>query len=103
MLKEIAPSVPRVLVIHNSANVSAAGLTRAIQAAAASFGVQVSTLDVRQHSEKLGSVDMFAQEAGGGLIVLPDAISASYREHIIAGAARHSIPGIYPYRTYVLS
>ena len=71
MLKEIAPFVTRVLVIHNSANVSADGLIRAIQVASASSEAQVSTLDVRQHSEEKRSVDALVREARSGLIVLP--------------------------------
>jgi putative ABC transport system substrate-binding protein len=103
MLKEIAPSVTRVLVIHNSANVSAAGLIRATQGASASSEAQVSTIDVRQHSEAKRSVDALAGEARSGLIVLPDATSATYREDIISSAARHLIPAIYPHRAYVTS
>jgi putative ABC transport system substrate-binding protein len=102
MLKEIAPSVTRVLVVYNSANVSAAGLIRAIQVASALSEAQVSTLDVRHHGEKR-SVDVFAREAPSGLIVLPDATSATYREDIISSAARHRTPAIFPHRAYVAS
>jgi putative ABC transport system substrate-binding protein len=90
-------------VIHNSANVSAAGLIRAIQGASASSEAQVSTIDVRQRSEAKRSVDALAGEARSGLIVLPDATSATYREDIISSAARHLIPAIYPHRAYVTS
>jgi putative ABC transport system substrate-binding protein len=42
----------------------------------------------------------FAQEPGGGLIVLPTAINNVLRERIITLAARHRLPAIYPFRHY---
>jgi len=103
VLKEIAPSVARVLVLYNPANISAPGLVRAIQAAAAPLDVQVGTLDVRQATELARLVDKFAREPAGGLIVLPDGTSATYREDIISHATRQRLPAVYPHRAYIAS
>jgi putative ABC transport system substrate-binding protein len=92
MLKEIAPFVTRVLVIHNSANVSADGLIRAIQVASASSEAQVSTLDVRQHSEEKRSVDALVREARSGLIVLPDQCNLSRKHHFKCRASASKFP-----------
>ena len=39
----------------------------------------------------------------GGLIVLPDVSTVHHRDLIIALAARHRLPAIYPYRLYAVS
>src|SRR5262245_3974345 len=36
------------------------------------------------------------------LIVLPNGVGASYRELVIALAARHRLPAVYPFRFFVL-
>ena len=48
-------------------------------------------------------VDKFAREPAGGLIVLPDGTSATYREDIISHATRQRLPAVYPHRAYIAS
>lgn len=43
----------------------------------------------------------FASEQGGGLIVMPDITTNGNRALIISAAARHRLPAIYAYRSYV--
>src|SRR5262245_65861327 len=45
-----------------------------------------------------GIISALGQDAGGGLIVGPDAFTDVYREQIIALAARHRVPSVYGYR-----
>src|SRR5215470_15239326 len=40
------------------------------------------------------------REPDGGLIVLPSQIATTHRELIIALAARHRLPAIYPWRDF---
>jgi putative ABC transport system substrate-binding protein len=47
--------------------------------------------------------DALAREAYGGLMVLPDISMTNYRETIIALAARHRVPAIYPFRFFAES
>jgi putative ABC transport system substrate-binding protein len=42
----------------------------------------------------------FAREPNGGLVINGDAFTSVHREQIIAVAARHRLPAIYPYRFY---
>jgi putative ABC transport system substrate-binding protein len=44
-----------------------------------------------------------AHEPNAGLIVLPDISMTNYREAIVALAARHRIPAIYPFRFFATS
>ena len=45
----------------------------------------------------------FAQAPDGGLLVLPDVSTVNHRQEIIALAARHRLPAIYPYRLFATS
>jgi putative ABC transport system substrate-binding protein len=41
-----------------------------------------------------------ARESIGGLIVMPDPITLVHRERIVALAAEHRLPAVYPYRYF---
>jgi putative ABC transport system substrate-binding protein len=49
------------------------------------------------------NIEKFSQEPNGGLIVLTDIINTVHRDRIIALAATHRLPAIYPYRYWVIS
>jgi putative ABC transport system substrate-binding protein len=46
------------------------------------------------------AVTAFAQEPGGGLIVLPTALNAVQRHRILSLASRNRLPAIYGFRFY---
>jgi putative ABC transport system substrate-binding protein len=47
--------------------------------------------------------DALAREPNAGLMVLPDLSMTNYREAIIALAARHRVPAVYPFRYFATS
>jgi putative ABC transport system substrate-binding protein len=69
--------------------------------AALSLGIVVSPLDVRDADDIERGVAAFAKEPNGGLILTASAAGLHHRELIIALAARHRLPAIYPYRIFV--
>jgi putative ABC transport system substrate-binding protein len=96
LLKQIAPRTMRVALLFNPATVVPVQFFMpSIQAAASSFAVQVSAAPVRDKDEIEGVVAAQARDPGGGLIVMPDVFNDVNREHIIALAARYSVPAIY--------
>jgi putative tryptophan/tyrosine transport system substrate-binding protein len=101
VLKEVAPHIARVAVILNPDQAPQAGMWRAVEAAAQSLGVAATATPVRNAAEIEHAVNEFAREPNGGLIVLPSAPTTVHRELIIALAARHRLPAIYPYRGFV--
>ncbi len=101
LLKEIAPGVTRAAVIRNPMTPAGAGQLGAIQAVAPSFRVEISPIDMRETSEIEGAIAAFAREPNGGLIVLSTSLAIAHREQIIAWAARHRLPAIYPFDIYV--
>ena len=46
-------------------------------------------------------IEQFARASDGALLVLPDLFTATNRRSIIALAARHRLPAIYPFRYFV--
>ena len=103
LLKEIAPRVTRVAVLRDPVITAGIGYLAAMHALAPSMGVQVSPLGVRNTSEIERDVAAFAQTPNGGLIVTADPAAIVHRELIIALAARHRLPALYPYRHFVSS
>jgi putative ABC transport system substrate-binding protein len=103
LLQEIAPRVMRVAIIRNAANPAGVAQFAALQNAAQSLGVQASPINVRDAREIERSVEAFARTPNGGLLVLPDVTNLIHRDQIIALAARHRLPAVYPYRYYAAS
>ena len=102
-LKEIVPSMARSLTILNSENAAHKGLLQAIDGAALSAGVRLSRLDMSVRPNIEGSIDQFASGGNGGLIVLPDFQTTTYRDRIIYSAARNALPGAFPFRAFAVS
>jgi putative ABC transport system substrate-binding protein len=96
LLKEIAPRVTRAAVLRDPAVASGIGQFGAVQIVAPSLGVQVSPVDVRDAGEIERAVTAFARGLNGGLIVTAGALTISHRQPIIAFAARHKLPAVYP-------
>jgi putative tryptophan/tyrosine transport system substrate-binding protein len=99
-VKEIAPKVVRVAVIHNPDDPTSAGYLRESEALARSAGVQAVPIGGRTIAEVERALREFAREPNGGLIVLPNAFTATYRTEIVALAALHRLPAVYPLRYF---
>ena len=102
LLKQIAPLATRVAVLRDPTVPAGLGLLGAIQSVAPSLGVELSPLGVQDANEIEHAVAAFGHGSNNGLIVLPGR-TVVYRDLIIALAARHRLPTIYPYRYYVTS
>src|SRR5215813_3723775 len=101
LLKEVAPRVTRAGVLRDPALASGPAQFAAIQSMAPSLGVEVSPVNVREVSEIERAIAAFARSAHGGLVVTGSALVAVHRHRIIALAARHKLPAVYPERSYV--
>jgi putative ABC transport system substrate-binding protein len=95
LLKEIAPSVTRAVVLRDPAIASGPGQFAAIQAVASSLGVELRPVDVRDAGEIERAIAVFAQSTNSGVIVTGSTGATAHRELIIALAARHRLPAIY--------
>jgi putative tryptophan/tyrosine transport system substrate-binding protein len=101
LLKEVAPGLRRVAGILDPDFKGFAGVWGAIENVAPRFGLEVKNLPFHAPTDDFESaVARFAQEAGGGLIVLPTALNAVERNRIFSSAARGRLPAIYAFRFY---
>jgi putative ABC transport system substrate-binding protein len=96
LLKEIAPGVKRVAFFQNPAAAAGAGEFGAIQASAASLGVEVRPINGRDAGEIERAITVFARPANGGLIMTGVAPAVlQHRDLIIKLAVQHRLPTIY--------
>ena len=102
-LKEIAPNITRTAIITNPKNPNTALYLHAIEPAATSFAMQLAVTPVNDATEIERTLEAFAGESNGGLLVMPDPLTITHRDLIVALAARHRLPAAYPYRVFVAS
>jgi len=102
LLREIAPRVTRVAVLRDPTLPAGISQFAVLQSVAPSLGIELSSIGGRNAPEIEGAVMEFARAPNGGLIVLGSAVTVLHRDLIIALAARHALPAVYP-GTYFVS
>jgi putative ABC transport system substrate-binding protein len=100
-LKDVAPSLTRVAIVHNPETKAYAAFLPEIERVAPSLGVSVTAAGVHDDPAEIESViTAHGREPGGGLIVLPHPITTRYRKLIIELTSKFRLPAIYPYRYF---
>jgi len=99
LIKDTVPGLTRVLVIFDPNIPLHPAYVQAIEAAAPSFGVELTLASVRDAADIERAIDAFAHSKGA-LIVLPSNVTLSHRDLIIALAGRHGLPAVYSYRVF---
>jgi putative ABC transport system substrate-binding protein len=93
LLKQLAPGATRAAVIRDPTITSGTGQFGAIQAVAPQLGVELTPIDARDAN---GIERTIAGSAIGGLIVTASPSAFRRRDLIVAIAARHRLPAVYP-------
>jgi ABC-type uncharacterized transport system substrate-binding protein len=101
LLKEIAPSITQVAVLQDPENLSSLPQFAAIQSVAPSLGVELKSLPLRDVGEIERILAAFARGSNLGLIATRTQAANLRRDLIIALAARHRLPAVYPLRFFV--
>ena len=102
LLKQIAPQITRIAVLYDPEQPAAAGYVTAIEAAARSFSVRVVPGAVRDAAAIERTIEAFAREPNGGLILPPTAFTVAHRALIISLAVRYRLPNIFALRYNVV-
>jgi putative ABC transport system substrate-binding protein len=96
-LKLMAPHIVRIAAIRDLASPSEMGMLGAIQAVIPAFAMPFIAVGGRDAADFERGIEQFAREPNGGLIILPSPNTLVHRRAIMAMAARHRLPAIYPY------
>jgi putative tryptophan/tyrosine transport system substrate-binding protein len=100
LLKQIAPYVTRAAVIRDPTRGYGIGQFAVVQAVAPSLGMELSPINAPDVSEIESAIAEFARSPNGGLVVALGG-TAIHRDLIIALAAKHRLPAVYPHRYFV--
>src|SRR5439155_12602253 len=100
LLKEIAPTISRALVIMAAESRPQQLLADAVAAAAPALGLALVTVAVREPADYDREIEAFAREPGGGLVTLSNPIIAHSLERVHALAAQYRLPAVYSYPIY---
>ena len=103
LLKEIAPRVRRAAVIRDHLLTSGTAQFGVIQSVAHSLGAELTPVAARSADEIERGLSTFARAPDGGVIVTGSPLTAVHRNLIIALAARHRLPAVYPFRYFATS
>jgi ABC-type uncharacterized transport system substrate-binding protein len=103
LLKEIAPDVTRIVFLFNPQTAAGGGsyFLRPIDAAASTLKVKAVMALVHDNDEIEAAFAALTGEPGAGVVLLPDIFTVAHHQLVIALAARHRVPTIYPYRFMV--
>ena len=100
LLKEISPSIQRVLVVTDPDNQSSAAQFAAIQSLSPSMGVNVRLVGLNDNALVERAIAELAHSGNGGIIALRLSEVISQRKLIINLATRYRLPAIYPLRIF---
>lgn len=100
MLKEVAPAVARIGAIHHPSNPLWGEAMQPVQRAGSDLSVEVSSIDITDATDAEQKLESFACRPAGGLIVLPEPITATHRDLIVTLASKFALPAIYGTRSF---
>ena len=98
LLKQMAPGLRRAAYLFDPDVAPYAGeYFRYAEAAGAQLMVEMSAAAVHDESDLEEALAAIARERNGGFVVGGDTFTGDHHKRIIALAARHRLPAIYPY------
>jgi putative tryptophan/tyrosine transport system substrate-binding protein len=99
-LTQISPPVARVAVLFNPETPYARLYLRAIEEASAALPLTAQPAPCRDGSELAAMMAALGREDRGGFLALPSIFTDKHRDQIVALAAQHRLPAVYPYRFF---
>jgi len=100
MLKEVAPGIVRAAVIFGT-NQQYLVYLHSIGTDSPTLAAELSAAAVRDTGEIEAAMSELGRKPGAGLVVPPDAFTIIHHAMIIELAARHRLPAVYAYRSFV--
>jgi len=103
LLRELAPGATTITVLVNPNFPGTETQLRDVEAAAQVLGLQLIVLRADSAREIDTAFATITQRGGRALLVGADPFFIARRDHIVALAARHAIPAIYPAREFAVA
>ena len=100
LLAELVPQARVIALLVNPSNPQTEGVIRDVQEAARAKEVQLLVLKADIESDIDAAFAALVQLHAGALVVMGDAFFFSWREQLVALAARHAVPAIYDVHEY---
>jgi putative tryptophan/tyrosine transport system substrate-binding protein len=101
ILKELAPGLSRIALLHNMGNPAVPPEWEETRTAARSLGLQTELLDVRSEGDLGRAFELAVRQHVDGLVIGADGLTQMHQQTIIAFAARNRLPAVYPAREFV--
>jgi putative tryptophan/tyrosine transport system substrate-binding protein len=100
LLKEVSPKVAHVGVLYHPHTAPyAASFLEPLQAGAAASSIQVQPAEIHDAFDVERVIDTLPINSSG-LVIIPSTFMTGHRDLIVAAAARHAVPAIYPFRYF---
>lgn len=103
LLKDMIPAITHVAVLLNPANPTNPLELRDLQAIAPAIGVTILSFEVRGGGDIERAYEAIKRQRRGAVLLAGDAIFGLHQDRVIALAAKHRQPTLYPARQYVVS
>jgi len=100
LMSELVPQARAIALLVNPASRQTERVVRDVQEGPRPRGVQLPLLKAGSESEVDAAFASLVQGPAGALVVQPEPFLNSRRQQIVALAARHAVPAIYPLREY---
>jgi len=101
MLRQLVPTAAPIAMLVEIDTLEARVERRDVELAAQALGQQLIIAPVRSEGELDGAFTSIVERGAKALLVGAGALLASNRGRIVALAARHAIPAVYPLREFV--
>jgi len=100
LLHKLVPAATVIALLVNPANLSAQALSRDLQTAARTLGLQLRILHASTERDFDTVFATFLQLRAGGLVIGTDGFFNTQSERLATLTVRHAVPAIFPYREF---
>jgi putative ABC transport system substrate-binding protein len=99
LLRELFPSTSTIALLVNPSNPNVVDAPET-EAAANAIGRRLEVLTASTEGDLEAAFTTMVKRQAGALVVMPDPFFVAQREQLVALAARHAMPAIYPMRLF---
>ncbi len=101
LLKEIVPKLTHVAILWASSNPANAQVLREMEAAAATLGIKVHSLDILGPKDVQIVFRTASQASADAVLVLQNGVAAAHRKELAELAVKSRLPAVYPRLEFV--